>query len=151
MKTNHNVLTKLKNAGELAAHCVLQMFGFGLSHLATGEVKHLLTVNKHNINHITTYQQQAKLQCGHRYTILYTNTYISTAQVSVQYNTHLRSLSIIMLFWQRDSLVLLAPTMSDINEGQFLGHSYFKIYKCHQDLAMHAKLLQYFFCQMMLK
>lgn len=37
----------------------------------------------------------------------------------------LRSLRIAMLFWQRLSLVLLAPTMSGINDSQFLGHSRF--------------------------
>jgi hypothetical protein len=34
-----------------------------------------------------------------------------------------------MLFWQRLSLVLLAPTMSGTKDGQRLGHSRFRIYK----------------------
>lgn len=37
----------------------------------------------------------------------------------------LRSLRIAILFWQRLSFVLLAPTMSGINDSQFLGHSRF--------------------------
>jgi hypothetical protein len=41
----------------------------------------------------------------------------------------LRSLRIAILFWQRLSLVLLAPTMSGINDSQFLGHSRFSTWK----------------------
>ncbi len=41
----------------------------------------------------------------------------------------LSSLRMTMLFWQRLSLVRLAPTMSLIKVGQCLGHSCFKIYK----------------------
>ena len=40
---------------------------------------------------------------------------------------YLRSFRISILFWQTDSLVLLAPTMSLMNVGQFLGHSYLRI------------------------
>lgn len=40
----------------------------------------------------------------------------------------LSSLRMIMLFWQRLSLVRLAPTMSLMNVGQCLGHSCFRIY-----------------------
>lgn len=39
----------------------------------------------------------------------------------------LRSFRMIMLFWQRLSLVRLAPTMSLINVGQCFGHSCFRI------------------------
>ena len=41
----------------------------------------------------------------------------------------LSSLRMIMLFWQRLSLVRLAPTMSLMKVGQCLGHSCFRIYQ----------------------
>lgn len=40
----------------------------------------------------------------------------------------LRSFRMIMLFWQRLSLVRLAPTMSLMNVGQCFGHSCFRIW-----------------------
>ena len=40
---------------------------------------------------------------------------------------YLNSFKTIMLFWQSDSLVLLAPTISLINVGQLWGHSYLTI------------------------
>lgn len=40
-----------------------------------------------------------------------------------------KSFKMAMLFWQRLSLVLLAPTMSPIKDSQFLGHSRFNTYK----------------------
>ena len=42
--------------------------------------------------------------------------------------TDLSSLKMAMLLVQSDSLVLLAPTISVINVGQFRGHSCFTIY-----------------------
>ena len=39
-----------------------------------------------------------------------------------------------MLFWQRLSLVLLAPTMSPMKFGQLLGHSYFSICITHNNV-----------------
>lgn len=41
----------------------------------------------------------------------------------------LSSLRMTMLFWQRLSLVRLAPTMSLMKVGQCLGHSCFRIYR----------------------
>ena len=47
----------------------------------------------------------------------------------------------IMLFWQRLSLVLLAPMMSGMKDSQFFGHSRFKICK----LITKIRQLEYFF------
>ena len=52
------------------------------------------------------------------------------------YYTYLSSLRIIMLFWHKDSLVLLAPTMSLMNAGQLAGHSNFRIYKKYTALCV---------------
>jgi len=41
----------------------------------------------------------------------------------------LNNFRIAMLFWQRLSLVLLAPTMSGMKDCQFFGHSLFKTYE----------------------
>ena len=44
--------------------------------------------------------------------------------------TYLSNFKMTMLFWQSDSLALLAPTISPMNVGHFLGHSCFRIYTC---------------------
>ena len=41
----------------------------------------------------------------------------------------LSNFKMIMLFWQRDSLVFEAPIMSGMKLSQFFGHSRFNIYK----------------------
>lgn len=51
----------------------------------------------------------------------------------------LSSLRMTMLFWQRLSLVRLAPTMSLMKVGQCLGHSCFRIYR-HRDTKWHFPL-----------
>lgn len=48
----------------------------------------------------------------------------------------LSSLRMTMLFWQRLSLVRLAPTMSVMKVGQCLGHSCFRI--CRHISALHG-------------
>lgn len=48
------------------------------------------------------------------------------------------NLRMTMLFWHIDSLVLLAPTMSGMNDCQFLGHSLFRI--CLYKLFMTVSL-----------
>ncbi len=52
---------------------------------------------------------------------------VKTARGGVRKTAHLSSLRMIMLLVHSDSEVLLAPTISDMNVGQFLGHSCFTI------------------------
>ena len=49
---------------------------------------------------------------------------------------YLSNFSMTMLFWQRDSLALLAPTMSLTNVGHFFGHSCFKIWKQNETFSI---------------
>lgn len=42
---------------------------------------------------------------------------------------YLNSFKIIILFWHNDSFARLAPTISEIKSGQFLGHSLLTIFK----------------------
>jgi len=60
---------------------------------------------------------------------------ISTNSIEGERGTYLSSFRIIMLFWQRVSLVLLEPTISLIKVGQFLGHSYGKPSFCRLPLG----------------
>lgn len=59
----------------------------------------------------------------------------------------LSSLRMIMLFWQRLSLVRLAPTMSLMKVGQCLGHSCFRIWREFRESELCITTLRVTSCQ----
>lgn len=56
----------------------------------------------------------------------------------------LNSFRITILFWQRLSLVLLAPTMSLIKVGQCFGHSCFSIWKAKHPYVRYIRKAKHF-------
>lgn len=63
-ETHHNKLTQLKNLWKFWTHGILQMFGFSLRHLTTGEVKNLFT-KKLEDSHIILTEAFIGLACTH--------------------------------------------------------------------------------------